>query len=63
VNGLHHEVPVLPFGFFGGREGLVNKIELTYPVEKARSDYGVVINSSTMTIDMEATVRLRGGEK
>lgn len=103
------------FGFFGGKEGVVNRIELTYPdgsvktakskqiirnvpkgtiyrqiagggggygnpfdrpeqkvleevrnevisVEKARADYGVVIDPSTMTIDTEATSRLRGGK-
>jgi len=101
------------FGFFGGKEGLVNKIELTYPdqstraakskqiirnipkgtlyrqiagggggygnpferppekvleevrdevlsVEKARSDYGVVIDPSTLTVDADATSSLRG---
>jgi len=115
VSGLHRKIPLLLFGFFGGREGLVNKIELTYPdgslrtakskqiirnipkgtvfrqvaggggghgnhferlpekvleevrkemisVEKARSDYGVVIDPSAMIIDMEATLRLRGGK-
>ena len=101
------------FGFFGGKEGLVNQIELTYPdqstrtakskqiirnvpkgtlyrqiagggggygnpferppekvleevrdgvvsVEKARSDYGVVIDPSTLTVDANATSSLRG---
>jgi N-methylhydantoinase B len=104
------------FGFFGGKEGVVNRIELTYPdgsvraakskqiirnipkgtlfrqiagggggygkpferpeekvleevrnevisVEKARIDYGVLIDPSTMTIDKEATSKLRGGKK
>lgn len=104
------------FGFFGGKEGLVNKIELTYPdeskktakskqiirnipkgtryrqvagggggygnpfdrppekvleevrdevlsVERAKLDYGVVIDVPTMTVDTKATSRLRGEKK
>lgn len=31
-------------------------------VEKAKSDYGVVINTDTMTADMESTRSLRGGK-
>jgi N-methylhydantoinase B len=113
-DGIEEEAKA--FGFFGGKEGVVNKIELTYPdgsvrtakskqiirnipkgtlfrqvagggggygnpferpvekvleevrnevisLERAETDYGVVIDRSTMTVDMEATFRLRGGEK
>jgi N-methylhydantoinase B len=113
-DGIEEEAKA--FGFFGGKEGMVNRIELTYPdtsiltakskqilrnipkgtlfrqiagggggygnpferpaekvleevrnemisVEKAKTDYGVMIDPSTMTIDMETTSRLRGGEK
>jgi N-methylhydantoinase B len=113
-DGIEEEAKA--FGFFGGKEGVVNRIELTYPdgsvktakskqiirnipkgtlfrqiagggggygnpferpaekvmeevrnevisVEKARTDYGVVIDPSTMTIDTEGTFRLRGGKK
>jgi N-methylhydantoinase B len=113
-DGIEEEAKT--FGFFGGKEGVVNRIELTYPdgsvrtakskqiirnipkgtlfrqiagggggygkpferpeekvleevrnevisVEKARIDYGVLIDPSTMTIDKEATSKLRGGKK
>jgi N-methylhydantoinase B len=113
-DGIEEEAKA--FGFFGGKVGVVNRIELKYPdgstkiakskqiirniprgtlyrqiagggggygdpfqrpaerileevrsqlisVEKAKTDYGVVIDELTMTIDRESTARLRGGEK
>lgn len=104
------------FGFFGGKEGAVNRIELRYPdgtlkvptskeiirkiptdtiflqragggggygdphlrpaekvledvkndlvsIESARKDYGLVIDEKTLTLDEEATGKLRGERK
>jgi len=104
------------FGFFGGKDGIVNEVKLVYPdgteriakskeiirniptdtifkqkagggggygnphqrplervlddvrnemvsIERAREDYGVVIDGATLTVDENATGKLRGEEK